>query len=179
MIVARAPRPCIRGGQPLRSNAGARRPCHDRDGNPMADNTAFLADVRRYASLLEHAMPSSVSFAAEVEDATTVQVERGLVLPLCMSDPTATGAEPLVGRLIELTAYGAPSRFSVVDRFGHDRPVYRPLLVYSWLQAFRILYETLPRADFGRWEEGLRAWSDELESRLDASALAEGGTPAS
>jgi len=145
----------------------------------MADNTAFLADVRRYASLLEHAMPSSVSFAPEVEDATTVQVERGLVLPLCMSDPSAGGAEPLVGRLIELTAFGQPTRVAVVDRFGHDRPAYRPLLVYAWLQAFRIAYETLPRADFGRWEEGLRAWCDDLETRLDASHLTAGGIPAS
>src|SRR5688500_16923095 len=145
----------------------------------MTDVSRFIADLRRYASLLEQVMPAAVSFAPEVEDATTVQVERGVVLPLCMNDPTAGSAEPLVGRLIELTALGPPTRVTVVDRAGHDRPAYRPLLVSAWLQPFRIAYETLPRADFGRWEEALRAWCDLLEARLDASRLPAGGTPAS
>lgn len=139
----------------------------------MADVESFITDVRRYASLIEQAMPKAILFAPAVEDGTAVQVERGLVLPLCMNDPTAGSAEPLVDRLIELGSFGGVSRVRVVDRLGHERPTYRPLMVYAWLQAFRISYETLPRSEFGRWEEGLRAWCDDLESRLDA-----GRTPA-
>jgi hypothetical protein len=53
-----------------------------------------------------------------------------------------------------------------MDRAGHHRPVYRPLLVYAWLQAYRLAYEVLPRSEFGRWEEGLRPWCDLLEAAL-------------
>jgi hypothetical protein len=56
--------------------------------------------------------------------------------------------------------------------------VYRPVLVYAWLQAFKLLYEVLPRAQFGRWEEALRAWCDLLEGELGAARIADGGTPA-
>jgi len=55
---------------------------------------------------------------------------------------------------------------SIVDRIGHQRPLYRPLLVYAWLMAFRIRYETLSRQDFGRWDEQLRPWCDLLESQI-------------
>ena len=57
-------------------------------------------------------------------------------------------------------------RLVVVDRTGHSRPVYRPLLAYCWLQAFALAYEVLPRSEFGRWEEALRTWCDDLEARL-------------
>ena len=46
-----------------------------------------------------------------------------------------------------------------LDRFGrggHHRPVYRPLLVYCWLQAFRSVYETLPRTGVGRTKLRIR-----------------------
>jgi hypothetical protein len=68
--------------------------------------------------------------------------------------------------LTELSASPRLSSVAVVDRTGHHRPAYRGLLVYSCLQAFSIVYETLPRSDFGRWEEGLRPWCDLLESDL-------------
>src|SRR5581483_2206323 len=55
---------------------------------------------------------------------------------------------------------------SVVDRNGHARTVYRELLIYCWLQSFGLYYESLPRQEFGRWEESLRSWCDLLESQF-------------
>jgi hypothetical protein len=69
-------------------------------------------------------------------------------------------------------------RFEIVDRLGHERAVYRPLLVYSWLQAFRVGYELLPRTDFGAWEEATRAWCDDLEYRLGNFAWPTDAVPA-
>src|SRR5262249_44126851 len=67
---------------------------------------------------------------------------------------------------------------AVVDRTGHHRPVYRGLLVYSWLQAFSIAYEKLPRSEFGRWEEALRVWCDLMESELGEIEIPPGPIPA-
>ena len=71
-----------------------------------------------------------------------------------------------VERLFHLSAFPELGEIAVIDRAGHRRPAYRALLVYSALQAFRLAYETLPRAEFGRWEDGLRPWADALESEL-------------
>jgi hypothetical protein len=50
-------------------------------------------------------------------------------------------------------------------------------MVYAWLQAYRAWYETLPRSEFGRWEEGLRPWCDLLEGELGEIELPSGGAP--
>ena len=142
-----------------------------------------LGNFRRYAGLVSAALRGAGAFAPEAEDASAVQVERGTVFPLALTgrldDAAASGT---VGRLIELgTQADAPYRLAalaVVDRAGHHRPAYRPLLVYSWLQAFRLVYETLPRSQFGRWEEGLRPWCDVLESTLMAAPWPAGTVPA-
>lgn len=137
----------------------------------MSDTATTLADFRRYAALLDSMIPARAAFTATAESATSIQVERGIVLPRVMkgADENALG---VVERLIELTSSSAIDRLAVVDASGHHRPVYRPLLVYCWLQTFRIVYETLPRSEFGRWEEGLRPWCDLLEAELGEMALA-------
>jgi hypothetical protein len=86
--------------------------------------------------------------------------------------------ESAVGRLIELSTSDRLSEINVLDSTGHHRPVYRGLLVYSWLQAYQLLYETPPREEFGRWEEGLRRWCDLLEAELTENALPAGAIPA-
>lgn len=134
----------------------------------MSDTAASIADFRRYAALLESMIPAEPAFASTAEGATSIQVERGVVFPRVMK---GAGDGGLVERLIEVTSTGAIERLVVVDRAGHHRPVYRPLLVYCWLQAFRIVYETLPRGEFGRWEEGLRPWCDLLEAELGDMSL--------
>jgi hypothetical protein len=142
----------------------------------LSDQRAMMrAAFDRYATivggLLSPAVEAGTAFGAEAEDdVKRVQAERGVVFPRLLLDAMAAARpqamEP-VERLIALAASPEALQWvEVVDRLGHQRPVYRPLLVYSWLQAFRAGYETLPRDQFGRWEEASRAWCDELERRL-------------
>ena len=139
----------------------------------MPDAATTLADFRRYAAILESVLPADPAFSPTAESATSIQVERGCILPQVMKNAAQPdGGGSMIDRLIEVTAIGAFDRFAVVDRGGHHRPVYRPLLVYCWLQAFRLAYETLPRIEFGRWEEGLRPWCDLLEAELGEMSLA-------
>lgn len=123
-------------------------------------------DFRRYARLVSAAIPSSCTFAPTAETGWTVQVERGIVFPACLRDPRDPEAAGPVDRLIDVARSPNLSAVEVVDRLGHRRPAYRPVLVYAWLQAFRLAYEVLPRLEFGRWEEGLRPWCDVLEADL-------------
>ena len=147
-------------------------------------------ELKRYADLIAAAIPARVPFQAEAENEYAVQVERGTAYPLALDgrveDPAALER---VDRLIRLAAPppagtepASPlpvlSSMAFVDRDGHRRPEYRPLLVYAWLQSFRLLYETLPRMEFGRWDEALRAWCDLLEAELTNTRLPDGGIPA-
>jgi len=138
----------------------------------MTDTAAAVAELKRYASLIEGMVPADPAFAPTTESATSIQVERGIVLPRVMSH--ARDPSDVVERLIEVTSTAAIDRLAVVDRAGHHRPVYRPLLAYCWLQAFRTVYETLPRSQFGRWEEGIRPWCDLLEAELGDVSLPNG-----
>ncbi len=115
------------------------------------------------------AMTTASIFAGE--SASAVQVERGIVL--ARPDDVAS-----VERLIELSSSLRLADLAVIDASGSHRPVYRPLLVYAWLSAFRRSYETLPREQFGRWDEALRAWCDLLEAQLDVISPTDAGTPA-
>jgi hypothetical protein len=131
----------------------------------MADSSQLVADFRKFAELVRNALPAHAHFVAESENATSAQVERGLVFPAAVLEPRGFDESP-VHRLMELSTSPRLPNIAIIDRTGHHRPVYRGLLIYSWLQAFSIAYETLPRAEFGRWEEGLRPWCDLLESEL-------------
>jgi len=124
-----------------------------------------LADFRRYAELIDPILSRGVEFSNSSEGRGAIQVERGTVLPLMLNGANAEGLAR-VNRLIEITRQGRLDTLAVVDRLGHHRPIYRPLLVYAWLSAFLLRYEDLPREEFGRWEEALRAWSDLLEAEL-------------
>jgi len=132
----------------------------------------LVPDFQRYAGLIEAALRPPLEFTPEAENANAIQAERGAVYGrmLMAERGQAIAAPPAeVERLIEVASHAAS--MAVVDREGHCRPVYRPLMVYSWMMAFRVAYETLPREQFGRWEEGLRAWADLLEARLGQIAL--------
>lgn len=138
-------------------------------------------DFRRYAVLIEALVPTDTlaeTFPAEGE--TAVQVERGAVYAVALDGRGDEAAVGLAERLVELSQPNvAPlSRLAVIDRQGHHRPLYRPLLVYGWLQAFRLLYEVLPRMQFSRWEEALRAWCDLLEAELTGMRWPDGEVPA-
>lgn len=132
--------------------------------------TNFRQGFHAYADLITGllaSVDSTAPYIPEAEDADHLQLERGVVFPHFLLDPTrATQPATPVERLITLASSQSIDRIAIVDRAGHQRPVYRPLLVYSWLQAFRLGYELLPRSEFGRWEEASRAWCDDLEFRL-------------
>lgn len=137
-------------------------------------------DYRRYAQLVATALPAPGPFVpSEAEDASSVQVERGTVFPLALTQRLDPPAAERIDRLIDLT--GNPdwlTRVGVIDAAGHRRAAYRGLLVYAWLQTFRLEYETLPRSQFGRWEEALRAWCDHLEAELTGLPVPAGPLPA-
>jgi hypothetical protein len=140
----------------------------------------ILQEFRRYASLIEAAMgsPGERSWVATAEGAGAVQVERGALCATAMLGGPTVEAVAQVGPLVQVAAGGVPPELAVVDARGHRRPVYRPLLVYGWLQAFRSWYELLPRADFVRWDEALRAWCDLLEADLGSHEPGDTGTDA-
>jgi hypothetical protein len=143
-----------------------------------------LADFRKYAGLIAPLFARKFDFSATAEGASAIQIERGTILPLLLTSPDAD-ALTRVERLIEITRAGRLDTIAIIDRLGHHRPIYRPLLIYAWLSAFSARYEDLPRQEFGRWEEALRAWSDLLEAELgdigwdQTSALAARGSSAS
>jgi hypothetical protein len=130
----------------------------------------FRQGFQTYAELITGllaSMDSTAPFLPEAEDADRLQLERGVVFPHFLLDPShAIQPFAAVERMIALASSQSIDRIAIVDRAGHQRPVYRPLLIYSWLQAFRLGYELLPRSEFGRWEEASRAWCDDLEFRL-------------
>src|SRR5688572_11690897 len=103
----------------------------------MTDAAAQVEQLRKYARLLESMLPAVPSFTAELEGATSVQVERGCVFAVVLRDPSTTAKiSPWVDRLIELSSSpDAIARVGVIDRAGHHRPLYRGLLAYAWLQA--------------------------------------------
>ena len=136
---------------------------------------------RRYAALIADAVGARAghAFLPVAEGDTAAQVERGTAYAAALAGRAHDAAAvDRMDRLVRLAAGGPPGAVVVVDAAGHHRPVYRPLLVYAWLQAYKLLYEVLPRSEFGRWDEALRAWCDLLEAELSVTRPPDGGTPA-
>src|SRR5688572_25890811 len=128
----------------------------------MSDIPSTLSEFHRYATLIQPLI-TPASFVATSESATAVQVERGSIFPLVL---TQSPPDARVERLIELTRAGGLHRVAVIDAAGHHRPLYRPILIYAFIQSFRTVYEQLPPSEFGRWEESTRAYADLLEAEL-------------
>src|SRR5258706_1017496 len=124
-----------------------------------------VAELRKYAGMIAPLLARPFKFSDKFEGSAAIQMERGTVLPLMLNEVSVEGLS-CVERLIEMTRGARLDTIAIVDRLGHHRPIYRPILVYSWLSAFSLRYEDLPRQEFGRWEEALRAWSDLLEAEL-------------
>ncbi|MEA2734470.1 MAG: hypothetical protein QOE14_921 [Humisphaera sp.] len=141
-----------------------------------------VAEYQRFAKLIRRVLPDASPAPGAAETEAAVQVERGVVLLDALVAPNETSGRAIVDRLIRLAAQGRIDQIEFVDAAGHHRDVYRPMTIYAWLVAFRILYEVLPRQDFGRWDEGLRPWCDLLEAELGPLALSDddagGGTAA-
>jgi len=97
--------------------------------------------LTRYAEIIQSMIATQKPFEPTAEDPSGIQVERGLNLPV------------LDFQRFQMAA--------VVDAGGHARPVYRPLLVYSWLLAIEMaggvrempdeLYRWIDSLDEGIW----------------------------
>jgi hypothetical protein len=143
----------------------------------MANAENAQAQFQRYSELIGSMLGDLPPFVAEAEAPAALQVERSAALAALLRNSTVVPGVH-IDRILELTRL-EPARLhavAVVDRRGHHRPLYRPLLIHSALQCFSLVYETLARAEFGRWEEALRAWADVLEGELgqigwDATSL--------
>jgi len=136
----------------------------------------IVSDFLKYRGLVQSLLRPE-PFAAAAEGNHAIQIERGGIYSQVMlrretPDPAA------INRVLEIGKQGDLSSFVVVDRTGHHRPVYSALMVYACLQSFRMIYEVLPRSEFGKWEEGLRPWCDWLESSLGEVELEAGPIPA-
>jgi hypothetical protein len=138
-------------------------------------------DYQRYSNLIAHEIkPTHRAFVPRAESDTALQVERATVYPDALLRPDRLDdILSAVERPIRIVAEGNLPALAVVDQSGQHRPVYRPLLIYGWLQAFKLLYEVLPRDQFGRWDEALRVWCDLLEAELGDARVSDAGTPAS
>jgi hypothetical protein len=79
------------------------------------------SDLTRYAQLIESMIPAPSAFQPVAEGPSQIQVERGLHLSMI--------------QLREMQPIQENQPIQVVDAAGHARPVYRSLLVYSWLLA--------------------------------------------
>src|SRR6266850_762034 len=102
--------------------------------NPRPMGESVAAEFRKYAGIIGQLLGRGGGIAITSESATAIQVERGTVLPLMLDSVSPEGLAR-VERLIEITRAGGVDRIAVVDRLGHHRSIYRPILVYAWLSA--------------------------------------------
>src|SRR5947209_2761207 len=103
----------------------------------MTDPTRMQNEIRRYAALIEPMLPRATGFTAEAEDARSIQVERAIVFPSLLNGGWSAERVTPINRLVELSRLSNLQDIAIVDRSGHHRPVYRGLLIYAWLQAYR------------------------------------------
>src|SRR5688572_1808964 len=99
----------------------------------------FAQTFRRYTALITDAVGTRAGdpFQPATEGDTAVQVERGTVYAAALvGRPRDASAIDRIERLVRMAAGGPPGSVVVVDAAGHHRPVYRPLLVYAWLQSY-------------------------------------------
>ncbi len=146
----------------------------------MTSVTEQLDAFRRYAELIRAASGTALPSMFELESKSSIQIDRGVVLSEAISSGYTAAISERVSPLIDATLAGRSVEYiAIVDAAGHHRPAYRGLLIYAWLQTYRVLYEKLPPAEFARWEEPLRAWCDLLEADVGNIAISDSGIPAS
>jgi hypothetical protein len=111
----------------------------------------------------------------ELASETTIQVERGVVFPRFYRDESAPLAS--FDRLVRVTMDHGPAEILVVDAAGHCRPVYKPLLIYSWLSTF-ILADRRRRREAIDWIAPLKKWSEWLAGTVRSFGFSNEAVPA-
>ncbi|HEX8523523.1 MAG TPA: hypothetical protein VF669_14815 [Tepidisphaeraceae bacterium] len=124
----------------------------------MDGATALISALTGYAKQIETVLGKAAAPPAfTAESAFAVQLERALPQNI---------EQGSVDRLREIGNSGRLREISVVDHLGHQRPIYLPLMLYAWLLNYRQRFETMPREEFGQWDEALRAWCELLETTV-------------
>lgn len=147
---------------------------------PMSDVALQLDTFTRYERLIRPTLVGATATPLDMESDLAIQVERGEIFARAMTGGYTPELSRSIARLIDETLIDATTlpRLAVIDRAGHRRPVYPGLLIYAWLQTYRLLYEKLPPGEFARWEEPLRAWCDLLEADVAGLTIADTGIKA-
>src|SRR5690349_10858669 len=109
--------------------------------SPVPDKGLIHESFRKYAALVGSELNLPAFFTPQ-ESEFALQVERGLAFAAQMVKAQQTDMD-YVGRLMEVASRPGLREMRVIERFGIQRPVYRPLLIYAWLTAFELRYETL------------------------------------
>ncbi len=135
----------------------------------------MFPDFARYRQILE-ALLVPRPFADGAEGSGAVQVERGAGMVTALREGNVQSIEAYFEPLLTAQAMVPPA--VVVDCYGHRREVYAGLLAYCFIQSFGMMYERLPRASFGRWEEVGQKWSEGIEVRVQEVTWPGGGWPA-
>src|SRR6266542_2617940 len=102
----------------------------------MSLPNTLTSEFRRYAGLIEQSLERPGDFVPESENPSTIQIERGVILCHAVQSGQVLEGDWAAGRLIELADSAGLGQIVAVDRLGHYRPVYRPLLIYAWLASF-------------------------------------------
>jgi hypothetical protein len=134
----------------------------------------------KYAQLIAGLLQPPPGFHPVCEDEATIQVERGLMLAMALCEhPDLAGILMCCERLLQPGAEHA----RVVDAVGHQRPIYRLLLVYAWRQTLARVESFLTPAQASEWATALSRWAYPLVKTgnvvEDAWSALASGDPAS
>jgi hypothetical protein len=120
------------------------------------DPATFQSQLRRYAGLIEPLIKSL--------QVPTEPIEPTIIYPLLLTGPWTEEKGGIVDPLIQ--------QHPLTKSPPHPLT---PLILYSWLQAYRLAYETMPRQTFSQWEEALRPRCEAMENRLNEIDWPAGG----
>jgi hypothetical protein len=132
--------------------------------------TPDARDARlRCASLIATCLSKRPEFQPLSESPGVIQVERGGVLPMALSECPDVGqilhvAEPLMR--------ADATNLRIVDAAGHERSHYAGLLLYAWRTAFARISPRLSADERARWEQAMSTWAAQPNDSADVGGRA-------
>lgn len=129
--------------------------------------------LERYAALIEELVAPPAA-PVPTEDASTVQVEQGSVLPMALAGARDGQIVRAVAGMLAAAATPPSRDTRVVDAAGHHRPAYRGLLVYAWQRALALVEDRLPLQRARAWNARVREWCVVLHAELASADVGAG-----